>query len=257
MLSSSVSQITKLCTETGRPAEDIRIGLFIFAALFAPVYAWWLFGLSPILPVDTFHGALLIWRHRENIRRLIEMYGPRVIVIDDLHWLDPSSAGMIDETEARARRAHLMHEAEFHGAMDGASKFVRGDAIAGIIITFINILGGLYIGMVEHGWDVWGCMELYTKLTIGDGLVSQVPAFIISLGAGLIVTRTSSKSNLGDEMLTLDETAALLRVPENTLRYWRVTGAGPRSFKVGRHVRYWKADVALWLTEQMNRPQHR
>lgn len=64
------------------------------------------------------------------------------------------------------------------------------------------------------------------------------------------------RKNLGDEMLTLDETAALLRVPENTLRYWRVTGAGPRSFKVGRHVRYWKADVVLWLTEQMNRPQH-
>lgn len=64
------------------------------------------------------------------------------------------------------------------------------------------------------------------------------------------------RKNLGDELLTLDETAALLRVPENTLRYWRVTGAGPRSFKVGRHVRYWKADVVLWLSDQMNRPQH-
>jgi hypothetical protein len=63
------------------------------------------------------------------------------------------------------------------------------------------------------------------------------------------------RKNLGHEMLTLDETAALLRVPENTLRYWRVIGAGPRSFKVGRHVRYWKSDVVLWVTEQMNRPQ--
>lgn len=63
------------------------------------------------------------------------------------------------------------------------------------------------------------------------------------------------RKNLGDEMLTLDETAALLRVPENTLRYWRVIGAGPRSFKVGRHVRYWKSDVVLWVTEQMNLPQ--
>jgi predicted DNA-binding transcriptional regulator AlpA len=63
------------------------------------------------------------------------------------------------------------------------------------------------------------------------------------------------RKNLGDEMLTLDETATLLRVPENTLRYWRVIGAGPRSFKVGRHVRYWKSDVVLWVTEQMNRPQ--
>ena len=86
--------------------------------------------------------------------------------------------------------------------MDGASKFVRGDAIAGIVITFINILGGLYVGMVEHGWELDASASSSTrKLTIGDGLVSQVPAFIVSLGAGLIVTRTSSKTNLGDEML--------------------------------------------------------
>ena len=73
--------------------------------------------------------------------------------------------------------------------MDGASKFVRGDAIAGIIITFVNVLGGLYVGMVEHNWELMDCLQLYTKLTIGDGLVSQFPAFIVSLGAGLIVTR--------------------------------------------------------------------
>ncbi len=69
------------------------------------------------------------------------------------------------------------------------AKFVRGDAIAGIIITFVNVLGGLYVGMFEKGWGVMDCLKLYTKLTIGDGLVSQIPAFIISLGAGLIVTR--------------------------------------------------------------------
>jgi flagellar biosynthesis protein FlhA len=86
--------------------------------------------------------------------------------------------------------------------MDGASKFVRGDAVAGLVITFVNVLGGLYVGMVEHGWTLMGCLQLYTKLTIGDGLVSQIPAFIVSLGAGLIVTRTSGKSNLGDEMLS-------------------------------------------------------
>ena len=97
--------------------------------------------------------------------------------------------------------AAVAQEADFYGAMDGASKFVRGDAIAGIIITFVNILGGLYVGMVEKGWPVMDCLKLYTKLTIGDGLVSQLPAFIVSLGAGLIVTRTSSKKNLGDEML--------------------------------------------------------
>jgi flagellar biosynthesis protein FlhA len=111
------------------------------------------------------------------------------------------NSGNISEPEARKRREAISQEADFYGAMDGASKFVRGDAIAGIIITFVNILGGIYIGMVEHGWEIWDCLGLYTKLTIGDGLVSQIPAFIVSLAAGLIVTRTSSKNNLGDEML--------------------------------------------------------
>jgi flagellar biosynthesis protein FlhA len=112
------------------------------------------------------------------------------------------NAGHISESVARQRRDDIMREADFYGAMDGSSKFVRGDAIAGIIITFINILGGLYIGMVEHGWDVWGCMKLYTTLTIGDGLVSQIPAFVVSLGAGMIVARSSSKRDLGEEVLT-------------------------------------------------------
>jgi flagellar biosynthesis protein FlhA len=111
------------------------------------------------------------------------------------------NAGIINEAEARRRRLAISQEADFYGAMDGASKFVRGDAVAGIIITFVNILGGLYVGMVEHGWALFDCLQLYTKLTIGDGLVSQIPAFIVSLGAGLIVTRTSGKSNLGDELL--------------------------------------------------------
>ncbi|HTW93174.1 MAG TPA: flagellar biosynthesis protein FlhA, partial [Tepidisphaeraceae bacterium] len=112
------------------------------------------------------------------------------------------NAGVINESEARRRRETIAQEADFYGAMDGASKFVRGDAVAGIIITFVNILGGLYVGMVEHGWGLMDCLGLFTRLTIGDGLVSQIPAFIVSLGAGLIVTRTSGKSNLGDEMLT-------------------------------------------------------
>ncbi len=112
------------------------------------------------------------------------------------------NSGNITEPEARRRRADITQEADFYGAMDGASKFVRGDAVAGIIITFVNILGGLYVGMVEHKWSLMPCLQLYTKLTIGDGLVAQVPAFIISLAAGLIVTRTSSRSNLGDEVLS-------------------------------------------------------
>ncbi len=112
------------------------------------------------------------------------------------------NAGIINEAEARRRRSDIAQEADFYGAMDGASKFVRGDAIAGIIITFVNILGGLYVGMFEHNWGLMDCLGLYTRLTIGDGLASQVPAFVVSLAAGLIVTRTSSKTNLGDEVLS-------------------------------------------------------
>src|SRR4051794_31491266 len=111
------------------------------------------------------------------------------------------NAGTITAPQARERREAVSQEADFYGAMDGASKFVRGDAIAAVVITFVNILGGLYIGKVEHGWGWMDCMKLYTRLTIGDGLVSQIPAFIVSLAAGLIVTRTSSKRNLGDEVI--------------------------------------------------------
>src|SRR5690349_19846226 len=96
------------------------------------------------------------------------------------------TAGTINEAQARERREAISEEADFYGAMDGASKFVRGDAIAGIFMTLVNVAGGLYVGMVENRWELRGCLKLYTKLTIGDGLVSQVPAFITSLAAGLI-----------------------------------------------------------------------
>jgi flagellar biosynthesis protein FlhA len=111
------------------------------------------------------------------------------------------NAGHITEQQARQRRDEIAQEADFYGAMDGASKFVRGDAIAAIVITFVNVLGGIYVGMVEHKLEILNCLQIYTKLTIGDGLVSQVPAFIVSLAAGLIVTRTSSRKDLGEEML--------------------------------------------------------
>src|SRR5580704_14765457 len=112
------------------------------------------------------------------------------------------NSGTINEPETRKRRADIAQEADFYGAMDGASKFVRGYAVAGIIITFVNVLGGIYVGMFEHGWSLLPCLSLYTRLSIGEGLVSQVPAFIVSLAAGLIVTRTSSKQNLGDEVIS-------------------------------------------------------
>jgi flagellar biosynthesis protein FlhA len=111
------------------------------------------------------------------------------------------NAGIIDEREAQARRMEITRQADFYGAMDGASKFVRGDAIAGIIITVINIVGGLIIGMAEHGMPLAKAAEIYTHLTIGDGLVSQVPAFLVSLAAALLVTRSTQKSNMPREFL--------------------------------------------------------
>ena len=112
------------------------------------------------------------------------------------------NAGVITRQEAHERREAVAREADFYSAMDGAGKFVRGDAIAGVIITFVNILGGMYVGMFEHGMRWSECLGVYTKLTIGDGLVSQVPAFIVALGAGLIVTRSSSAgSDLGEDVI--------------------------------------------------------
>ncbi|HIA27513.1 MAG TPA: flagellar biosynthesis protein FlhA [Planctomycetes bacterium] len=108
--------------------------------------------------------------------------------------------GLIDEKTATEKRQRLMREADFYGAMDGASKFVRGDAVAGILITLINIIGGLVIGMTVIGWDLSQSLSTFTLLTIGDGLVSQIPAVIISTAAGLIVTRTSQPTDLGSEV---------------------------------------------------------
>ena len=111
------------------------------------------------------------------------------------------NAGAINEEEARRRRDEISREADFYGAMDGASKFVRGDAIAGIIITLVNILGGVYVGMVERSMGLMECLQTFTKLTIGDGLVPQIPALIISVAAGMIITRTKGEGSLGEELL--------------------------------------------------------
>lgn len=110
------------------------------------------------------------------------------------------NAGLINEEQARARRSTIAREADFYGAMDGASKFVRGDAIAGIIITIINIIGGFIIGMAQLGMDLSTALTKYTTLTIGDGLVSQIPALMISTGSGILVSRAASQSDLGQEI---------------------------------------------------------
>lgn len=112
------------------------------------------------------------------------------------------NAGLIDDAGARRRREKVEMEADFYGAMDGASKFVRGDAIAGIIIIFVNIIGGLVIGVVQKGMAANDALAVYTILTIGDGLVSQIPALLTSTSAGIIVTRAASESNLGSDIVS-------------------------------------------------------
>ncbi|MBM4013823.1 MAG: flagellar biosynthesis protein FlhA, partial [Planctomycetes bacterium] len=107
--------------------------------------------------------------------------------------------GLITPEEAKARRAEVSNEAEFHGAMDGASKFVRGDAIAGLIITAVNLIGGICVGLMR-GWDVEQAVHTYSILSIGDGLVSQIPALIVATAGAIIVTKTSSESNLADQL---------------------------------------------------------
>lgn len=110
------------------------------------------------------------------------------------------NAGYIDEVEARRRRENLTKEADFYGAMDGAAKFIRGDAIAGLIITAINILGGFAIGVAQHGMNIANALSTYTILTIGDGLVSQIPSLLISVAAGFVVTRSASADKLDVEL---------------------------------------------------------
>ncbi|WP_456438362.1 flagellar biosynthesis protein FlhA [Desulfurobacterium sp.] len=110
------------------------------------------------------------------------------------------NAGLIDEKEAQRRRQEIAREADFYGAMDGASKFIRGDAIAGIIITLINILGGLAIGVFQHHMSLSDAAKTFTILTVGDGLVGQIPSLITSTAAGLMVTRAAAETDLGTEI---------------------------------------------------------
>ena len=121
--------------------------------------------------------------------------GRQMAIDADLH------AGLIDQHQAHKRRDEVYRQADFFGAMDGAGKFVRGDAIAGVVILLVNITGGLFLGVFTHQMSLGEAVNVFTKLTIGDGLVSQVPAFLISLAAGLIVTRSSSSTDLGRDVV--------------------------------------------------------
>ena len=143
--------------------------------------------------------------------------GRQMAIDADLH------AGLIDQHEAHRRREEVYRQADFFGAMDGAGKFVRGDAIAGVVILLVNIGGGLFLGIINHGMSLGEAVNVFTKLTIGDGLVSQVPAFLISLAAGLIVTRSSSSTDLGRDVIepALLAAAACWGPPRSSWACWR------------------------------------
>src|SRR5436190_21280957 len=111
------------------------------------------------------------------------------------------NAGVIDEAEAKRRRREISDEADFYGAMDGASKFVKGDAIAAIVIVAVNLLGGLAVGVLQKHLSIGDAVQTYSLLTVGDGLVAQIPALLISLSSGLIVTRAATEMDLGSDLL--------------------------------------------------------
>jgi flagellar biosynthesis protein FlhA len=138
------------------------------------------------------HGAVRISEVTARFT-LDALPGKQMSIDSDLN------AGLIDETEARRRRKQLAAEAEFFGAMDGASRFTQRDAVAGVLITGINIAAGLLIGIVQHGLDISKALQTYTVLTIGDGLVTVIPALMISISGAMIITRASSDSRLGVE----------------------------------------------------------
>src|SRR6201995_5691074 len=138
------------------------------------------------------HGAVRISEVTARFT-LDALPGKQMSIDSDLN------SGLIDEAEAKRRRKALATEAEFYGAMDGASRFTQRDAVASILITVINIGAGFLIGVLQHGMDFRHALETYTVLTIGDGLVTVIPALMISIAGGLIVTRASSDSRLGSE----------------------------------------------------------
>lgn len=139
------------------------------------------------------HGAVRISEVTARFT-LDAMPGKQMSIDSDLN------AGLIDEAEARRRRKQLAGEAEFFGAMDGASKFTQRDAVAGLLITGINIVAGLLIGVLQHGVDIMKALQMYTVLTIGDGLVTVIPALMISISGGMIITRASSENRIGVEV---------------------------------------------------------
>jgi len=152
------------------------------------------------------------------------------------------NAGLIDDKTARARRDGIGREADFYGSMDGASKFVRGDAVAGLIITAVNILGGLAIGVLQQNLPLGGALETYTILTVGDGLVTQIPALLLSTASGIVVTRAAAESDLSRDLLgQLTQRPRALRMAGGILAtFGLVPGLPALPFLV--------IGVALWMS---------
>ena len=169
-------------TNAGGPGSGVVLGMIIFIIIIIIQFVVITKGSTRIAEVTARFT-------------LDAMPGKQMAIDADLN------AGLIDETEAKRRREELAQQADFFGAMDGASKFVRGDAIAGLIITAINLLGGLINGLAFQGMQFSEALDQYSRLTIGDGLVSQIPALIVSVAAGVIITRGESKDNLGGELV--------------------------------------------------------
>jgi flagellar biosynthesis protein FlhA len=191
-LSLNVSS-TRLILLTGNPGRIIQaFGNFVVGGNYVVGFVIFL-----ILVVVQF---VVITKGSERVAEvaarftLDAMPGKQMSIDADLN------SGLISEAEARHRRMQIAREADFYGAMDGASKFVKGDAIAGIIITIINVLGGFAIGMFQKGLDFTTALTRYTLLSIGDGLVSQIPALLVSTAMGIIITRAASENNLGQDL---------------------------------------------------------
>ncbi len=193
-LSLNVSS-TRLILLTGDPGKIIKaFGSFVVGGNYVVGFVIFL-----ILVVVQF---MVITKGSERVAEVAARFtldalpGKQMSIDADLN------SGLITESEARNRRIQIAREADFYGAMDGASKFVKGDAIAGIIITIINLLGGFAIGMGQKGMAFSDAINRYTLLSVGDGLVSQIPALLISTATGIIITRAASENNLGTDLTT-------------------------------------------------------
>src|SRR5215468_1787725 len=160
---------------------NLMVGLVIFAILIAIQFAVITSGAGRVAEVAARFT-------------LDAMPGKQMAIDADLN------AGQITDDEARERRAEIRREADFYGAMDGASKFVRGDAIAGVLIVAINLLGGMVVGVVQHHLSIGSAVHTFSLLTVGDGLAAQIPALLISTAMGIIVTRSGSDADLGSEI---------------------------------------------------------